>query len=66
VRIKLRNEIHYEPTDDEIQEYLKGEKEDELSIREVSAAFRMGEEVRSKHTSFHTSQRIVTYAENAS
>jgi hypothetical protein len=49
VRIKLRNELNREPSTAEIQEHLVGGKGDELLQRDVSAAFRAGEEVSSRH-----------------
>jgi hypothetical protein len=50
VRIKLRNELHCEPSDDQVQDYLTdGQGDDILLHKEISAAFRSGEEVRSNH-----------------
>jgi hypothetical protein len=49
VRIKLRNELNHEPSAAEIREYSMGGKGDEILHKEVSAAFRAGEEVCSRH-----------------
>jgi hypothetical protein len=45
-RIALRNEIEREPSASEVKAYMYDQFKDQITYKEVSAAFRTGKEVR--------------------
>jgi hypothetical protein len=52
VRIILRNKLKREPHSAEILEYLTSGQSDAIPYKDISAAFRAGEEVRPKFVAY--------------
>ena len=52
-RIELRNKIEREPSSSEVQAYLQHQFTNQVTYKEVSAAFRYGKEVRQKFNFLH-------------